>query len=98
MAMGSKPNHWPKVNRVPHLKEEMQPRSVHHSSLRPQTSRTRAKLPFSPLLLNWTCDIAVDQRIIGHAYAELLLRLLPSIIPVVSLTLHIWIIRKMRLH
>ena len=36
------------------------------------------KLPFRLLLLNWTCATIVDQRIIGHAYAELPLRLLPS--------------------
>ena len=98
VAMGDKPNHGPKVNRVPHLREELRPSSVHHSPLRSQTSRTRAKLPFRLLLLNWTCAFVVDQMIIGHAYAELPLRLLPSIIPVVSLTLHMWIIRKMQLH
>ncbi|KAM1510716.1 hypothetical protein TB1_019083 [Malus domestica] len=47
VAMGCKSNHGPKVNRVPHLREEMRPSSVHHSPLRPQTSRTRAKLSFS---------------------------------------------------
>ncbi|KAM1166584.1 hypothetical protein ACFX10_025777 [Malus domestica] len=82
MAMGGKLNHGPKVNRVPHLRAELRPSSVHHSLLRFQTSRTRAKLSFRLLLLNWTCVIAVDQGIIGHAYAELPLRLLPSIIPV----------------
>ena len=98
VEMGDKPNHVPKVNRVPHLKEELQPSIVHHSPLRSQTSRTRAKLPFRPLLLNWTYAIVVDQMIIGHTYAELPLRLLPSIIPVASLTLHLWIIQKMQLH
>ena len=96
--MGDKPNHGPKVNRVPHLREELRPNNVHHLPLRSQTSRTRAKLPFRLILLNWTCAIVVDQRIIGDAYAELPLRLLPRIIPVVSLTLHMWIIRKMQLH
>ncbi|KAM0957721.1 hypothetical protein ACFX15_025246 [Malus domestica] len=85
MAMGGKLNHGPKVNRVPHLRAELRPSSVHHSLLRFQTSRTRAKLSFRLLLLNWTCVIVVDQGIIGHAYAELPLRLLPSIIPVVCL-------------
>ncbi|KAM2727006.1 hypothetical protein EV2_039391 [Malus domestica] len=98
VEMGGKPNHGPKVNRVPHLREELRPSNVHHSHLRSQTSRTRAKLPFRLLLLNWICAIAVDQRIIGHAYAQFPLRLLPSIILVVSLTLHMWIIRTMQPH
>ena len=98
VAMGDKPNHGPKVNRVLHLREELRPSSVHYSPLRSQTSRTREKLPFRLLLLNWICVIVVDQIIIGHAYAELPLRLLPSIIPVVSPTLHMWIIWKMQLH
>ena len=98
VVIGNKLHHEPKVNRVPHLREGLRPSSVHHSPLRSQTSRTRAKLPVSLLLLNWTCAIVVDQRIIGHAYAELPLRLLPSIIHVVSLTLQLWIIRKMQPH
>ncbi|KAM1935319.1 hypothetical protein ACFX15_019391 [Malus domestica] len=71
MVMAGKPNHGPKVNRVPHVREELRPSSVHYSPLRSQTSRTRAKLPFRLLLLHWTCVIAMDQRIIGHAFAEL---------------------------
>ncbi|KAM2496171.1 hypothetical protein ACFX1W_036070 [Malus domestica] len=62
-------------------------RSANPLPLRHQTSRTREKLLFDQIPLNWTCATVVDQRIMGHAYAELPPRLLPSIIPVVRLTL-----------
>ncbi|KAM2779219.1 hypothetical protein COP1_014516 [Malus domestica] len=44
----------------------------------PQTSRTREKLSFNRISLNWTCSIVMDQRIIVHAYAKLPLRPLHS--------------------
>ncbi|KAM1804188.1 hypothetical protein ACFX12_030087 [Malus domestica] len=80
--MGGKSHHGPKVNKIEaHPREQIRPISTNPLSLRSQTSRTREKPPFTQLPLNWTCAIDVDQKIIGHAYAELSPRLLPSIIP-----------------
>lgn len=72
VEMGGSPSHGPKVNRVEVLpREEIWPIKAKPLPQRLQISRTREKLPFNRLLLNWTCATTVDQMIIGHKYTEL---------------------------